>query len=75
MHCLAPGVHAPLQVPALQTFGHAALLTHLPVESHVCGVFPLHCLVPGTQLPEHVPPLQTYGQANELTHFPVLSQV
>jgi hypothetical protein len=57
-HCVAPGVHEPVQMPALHTPGQAApLFCHAPVVSHVCGCCPEHCSHPGTQTPEQTPPL------------------
>jgi hypothetical protein len=54
LHCLAPGVHA-VQLPAVQTSGHADPFCQAPLESQVCGTSPLHCLVPGVQTPVQAP--------------------
>jgi hypothetical protein len=68
---LALGTHEPVQVPALQRYGHAAPLCHCRLALHVCGVVPLHCLVPGAHAPqvpaEHVSSaLQVFPHAPQL---------
>jgi len=44
-----------VQLPALQTDGHAEPFNHCPFESHVCGTSRLHCFCPGAQTPVHAP--------------------
>ena len=74
-HCLEPGEHEPLHVPApVQTYMHAEPeFCHAPVPSHFWGWLPLHCIALGVQA-EQVPALQTVLQAEPwFTHVPVES--
>jgi hypothetical protein len=68
-------VHAATQVPLLHTFAQGEpALVQLPLESHVCGCWPLHCLAPGVHVPVHAPP--THAKAHVvpmLCQFPVVS--
>jgi hypothetical protein len=55
-HCVAPGVHTPVQAPET----HAALVQawavpQLPVVSQVCTASPEHRVWPGVQTPVHAP--------------------
>ena len=78
LHSVAPLEHAPVHMPALQTFGQGVPeLCHVPVASQVWGCCPLHWRAPGAQtaLP-HEPAAQTYGQvAPVFCQVPVLLQV
>lgn len=66
-HWVEPGEQAPVQLPLVQRYGHAAALCHVPVASQVCGVRPTHCAIPGEQTPMHVPPLHTYAHGAPLS--------
>jgi hypothetical protein len=53
-------MQTPVQVPALQTYGHALpLFCQAPVVSHVCGCRFMHCLALGAQTPVQAPAAQT----------------
>jgi hypothetical protein len=58
LHCLAPGLQTPEQLPAKHTKGQSVPFVQLPLASQVCGVtcgvaVPAHCFELGTQLPPH----------------------
>lgn len=55
LHCLAPGVQTPAQLPAVQTKGQLVPFVQAPVASQVCGVRLLQTFEPGRQTPEHWP--------------------
>jgi hypothetical protein len=56
VHCVAPGVHSPVQAPDTQAaFPHGWVLDQVPVTSHVCTASPEHCTAPGGQVPVHAP--------------------
>jgi hypothetical protein len=64
LHCIAPGVHTPEQLPPVHVLVHGVPDTQVPVESHVCGVSPLHCVAPGVQLPVQPLVVQMYWQTD-----------
>jgi len=55
LHRLSPGVHTPVQLPALHTHGQFIPLVHAPALLQVCGVLPTHCIAPGLQTPPQAP--------------------
>src|SRR5882724_2309090 len=62
VHCLAPGLHMPAQLPVAHRKGQSVPFVHLPLASQVCGVRPVHCFEPGTHMPPHCPVAHTKGQ-------------
>jgi hypothetical protein len=59
LHCVAPGVHVPVQAPETQAlFAHGWVLVQVPVASHVSTALPVHLVAPGVQTPVQVPPTQ-----------------
>lgn len=72
-HCVAPGVHDPVQEPP----EHAALLQatgapHAPVPLHVSTPLPLHIVAPGEHDPVHEPPTHAvFTQVDGAPHVPV----
>jgi hypothetical protein len=47
-HCIAPGVHIPVQAPAVHAWlEHGVAGPHAPLLLHVCTPFPEHCVAPG----------------------------
>jgi hypothetical protein len=47
-----PGLHDPVHMPAVQTYGHGAPSSHWPIAPHVSGVVPAapaHAIAPGVQ--------------------------
>ncbi len=53
-HCRLPGVQAPAQAPAAQTYSHVApSACHWPAASQSRGCLPAQSRVPGTQTPVH----------------------
>jgi len=75
-HRFAPGAHVPVQFPPTQAwFAHVAPSRQVPVESHVCVVWPLQRFEVGLHDPEHAPPLHTFWQVAAFCHAPLASQV
>ena len=69
LQSLALGIHAPVHIPEVQTFAHAApLFAQWPVASQSCGCRLLQRVVPGVhshaldpmQMPVHTAPFATH---------------
>jgi len=81
LHCTAPGVQTPEQLPAEQTYSHEVGLPHCPLELQVSTESPIppspmrHCPEPGVHTPVHEPLTHTYWQAEGPLHVPRIEQV
>lgn len=59
-HCVAPGVHAVVQVPALQVFAQGDPVgTQFPKSSQASGCWPLQRRSFFEHVPVQIPPLHT----------------
>jgi hypothetical protein len=77
VHCIAPGVHTPPQLPAVQTNAHCMGLPHWPAVQ-VCTMLLEHWVAPVAQGLAQAPLVHTFGLAHaepELCHVPVPSHV
>jgi hypothetical protein len=76
-HCVDPGTHSPVHVPALhRKVQDVELLTNVPAGPQVCTTKPLHCFCPGAHEPAHAPAthvLLTHGVS--LPNAPLAVQV
>jgi hypothetical protein len=61
LHWVAAGVHEPVRVPPLHTYGQVdPLLVHEPDALHVCGWRPLHWVAAGVHEPVQAPPTHAW---------------
>jgi hypothetical protein len=59
LHSVSWHEHAPFKQLGVG-WAQVAWFVHVPVELHVCGVFPLHSTWPGAHAPEHAPATQVW---------------
>jgi hypothetical protein len=57
-HCMVPGTHIPVQLPAAHVFVHAVGAPHLPVPSQTWVVLPTHSFEAVLHTPQTPAPLQ-----------------
>jgi hypothetical protein len=74
LHCLAFGMHSPVQAPFVQRYGHAWVSFHAPSALQVCAVVPLHRFEPGMHTPQPVSE-QPNVQASPLSQAPSIPHV
>jgi hypothetical protein len=65
-HFVSPGMHTPVQAPALHANAQDDALPHVPFAVHVCTPSALHWVAPGVHEAAHAPALQTWPQAGPL---------
>ena len=67
-HCVAPGVHTPVQAPAAQAYWHEVTAPHAPLVVHDCTPAPEHLVTPGAHEPAQTP--DTHAELMQRTGSP-----
>ena len=79
LHCVAPGVHTPVQAPPEQMCAQVTAASHCPSGPHSWVlVVPMHCETPVWHTPQSPEPLQygeAVGQVVAALHCPFAPQV